>query len=91
MTKNTKILIGVGVVGVGAYLLWKSQQKKSFANFRGTIGVEKCCGHIKVEQVSGNDVYTCCNGRDISFKSAGNPCNTCGGSGVGKGITNTGA
>jgi hypothetical protein len=35
MTKNTKILLGIGV-GVTAYLLWKSQQKpKGFANANG--------------------------------------------------------
>jgi len=32
MTKNQKLLLGVAVVGVGGFLLWKSTQKKSFAN-----------------------------------------------------------
>ena len=37
MTKQTKILIVLGL-GVGAYLLWKSKQpKKSFANANGGI------------------------------------------------------
>jgi hypothetical protein len=29
MTKQTKMLVGVGLVGVAAYLLWKSQQPKA--------------------------------------------------------------
>ena len=33
MTKNQKMLLVVAVVGVGGFLLWKSTQKKSFANY----------------------------------------------------------
>lgn len=29
MTKKTQLIVGVGVVGVAAYLIWKSQQPKS--------------------------------------------------------------
>ena len=29
MNKQTKMLVGVGLVGVAAYLLWKSQQPKA--------------------------------------------------------------
>ena len=29
MNKQTKMLLGVGVLGVAAYLIWKSQQEKS--------------------------------------------------------------
>lgn len=34
MNKKTKLLLGVAVVGVGGYLLWKSRQpaKKNFAD-----------------------------------------------------------
>ena len=28
MTKQTKMLVGVGLIGVAAYLIWKSQQPK---------------------------------------------------------------
>ena len=28
MNKQTKLILGVGVVGVAAYLIWKSQQQK---------------------------------------------------------------
>lgn len=30
MNKNTQMLIGIGILGVGAYLLWQNSQKKSF-------------------------------------------------------------
>ena len=37
MDKNQQILLGVAVVGIGGYLLWKSKQpKKSFMNAGGT-------------------------------------------------------
>jgi hypothetical protein len=40
MTKNTKTLLVVGVVGVGAYLLWKSQnsKKKKMVGYAGKVG-----------------------------------------------------
>lgn len=31
MNKQTKLILGVGVVGVAAYLIWKSQQPKANA------------------------------------------------------------
>ena len=34
MDNKTKILIGLGLVGIGGYLYWKSTQKK--ANVSGT-------------------------------------------------------
>lgn len=40
MTKNTKMLIGIAVVGTAGYLLWKQSQKpKSFANLTARRGV----------------------------------------------------
>jgi DnaJ-class molecular chaperone len=79
MTKNTKILIGVGVVGVGAYLLWKSQQKKSFANLVApTDFVKKCCGHTAMITRNGNDIYSCCNGKSVAPASDNQPCEKCG-------------
>ena len=35
MTKQTKMLVGVGLLGVAAYLLWKSSQPKVTANASG--------------------------------------------------------
>ena len=35
MTKQTKMLLGVGALGVVAYLVWKQTQKKGFANASG--------------------------------------------------------
>jgi hypothetical protein len=35
MTKQTKILVGLGLVGVAAYLLYKSSQPKATANASG--------------------------------------------------------
>ena len=32
MNKQTKMLIGVGAVAVAGYFIWKSTQKKPFAN-----------------------------------------------------------
>ena len=32
ITQQTKLLIGVGLLGVGGYLYWKSTQNKSFMN-----------------------------------------------------------
>jgi len=41
MNKQTKMLLGVAVVGIGGYLLWKQSQKpKSFANLSaGNMGL----------------------------------------------------
>lgn len=35
MDKQTKLLLGVGLVGFGAYMLWKSQQPKTPKGFAG--------------------------------------------------------
>jgi len=40
MDNKTKILIGLGIVGVGGYLYWKSTQKK--ANVSGTKIIPNC-------------------------------------------------
>ena len=37
MTKQTKMLVGVGLLGVATYLLWKSSQPKATANASGKI------------------------------------------------------
>ena len=44
MNKNTKMIIGVGVVAVAGYLLWKQSQKKtSFANLTAKTALDKTC------------------------------------------------
>ena len=37
MDKNTKLLLGVGLVGVGAYLLMQSKKPKNTASYAGTM------------------------------------------------------
>ena len=75
MTKNTQILIGVGVVGVGAYLLWKSKQpKKTFANAMGRNFVKvvgECeCDNGKIT-LGGTEYFQCKKAGYISLKSKG--------------------
>lgn len=41
MNKQTKLILGVGVVGVAAYLVWKSQQPK--ANQTGGVSQVPSC------------------------------------------------
>jgi hypothetical protein len=36
MDKKTKMILGVGVLGVAAYLIWKSQQPKNTAGLLST-------------------------------------------------------
>lgn len=37
MEKQTKLLLGIGLIGAGAYMLWKQNQKPA-ASFGGPIG-----------------------------------------------------
>ena len=70
MDKQTKLLLGLGLVAAGGYLVWKQQQAKpkSFANLMtlgGDIdcgtknGFDKCC---KSKPKNSNGYYECCNG-----------------------------
>lgn len=44
MTKNNKLLLGLAVVGIGGFLLWKSNKPKTTAGFVATgSGCEKIC------------------------------------------------
>lgn len=38
MNKNTKLLLGLGLVGVGAYMLWKKGQTTTTASYTGNVG-----------------------------------------------------
>ena len=75
MTKNQKVIIGGAIVVAAAYALWKSSKNKNFVGFAVPTGlVKKCCGHTKVTTLNGNDVYSCCNGKDVAPASAGIDC-----------------
>jgi hypothetical protein len=85
MNKQTKMLIGVGVVAVAGYVYWKSTQKKSFANLTapnclGNPDQEACsCSYntpsgCKKEVGTANDGTTlCANGHTCCKKKIG-PC-----------------
>ena len=53
MDKNQKMLLGVAVVGVGAYLLWKSKQPKKATFMKSADG---CPAGSVVVNGTGNDV-----------------------------------
>jgi hypothetical protein len=80
MTKQTKMILGVGVVAVAGYLLWKQSKMKGFANAAGTSpSAMRCCGHTgktaNAESPSGF-TYDCCNGQKAPYSNA-NPCSSC--------------
>ena len=50
MTKQTKILIGLGVVGVAGYLYWKSQPKKANLTSAKTGPGRTCPCKSRVEE-----------------------------------------
>ena len=84
MTKQTKMILGVGVLAVAGYLLWKQSSKKSFANLTasglgGAPTAMRCCGHkskvVNTESPSGY-TFTCCGG-DLAPESNGLPCSYC--------------
>jgi hypothetical protein len=72
MNKNTKMIIGVGVVAVAGYLLWMQSQKKSssFANLTartrmGTLDAGTCpCKKVKETKTltDGGKVDVCADG-----------------------------
>ena len=67
MTKQTKMLVGVSLVGVATYLIWKSQQPKVTANASGKSG--KTLGGISCNKgcKDGKCVW---NGRVLDCKEA---------------------
>jgi len=69
MTKNQKLLLGVGVLGAAGYLIWKQNQKPavaaSFAGKRNFLSLaaprKQCKCSIGVPGVvNGKTVYECC-------------------------------
>jgi hypothetical protein len=63
MDKNQKMLLGVAVVGVGAYLLWKSKQpKKAFMNAGG-------CPSGYTRTKNSNGVFVCDNGKGSRYRT----------------------
>ena len=69
MDKKTKMILGAGVLGVGAYLLWKSTQpKKSFANALGkpSLGVSADYAMAKCKCIaSATPITTLPNGKKL--------------------------
>jgi len=53
MTKQTKMLVGVSLVGVATYLIWKSQQPKATANASGRKIFKGGKGGIKPKPIGG--------------------------------------
>jgi len=86
MTKKTQMILGVGVLAVAGYLLWKQSSKKSFANLTasGALGgvgtmAMRCCGHTAKKENADSPsgfTFTCCNGQSAPY-SNGNPCGGC--------------
>jgi len=89
LTKQTKTLIGVGVLGVAAYLIWKqNQDKQNFSGFnrvgsRNTLGRPRAKNPI-FSMTTGETMPTNPfdkTGTEASFSVNRNPC---GCAGVGK-------
>ena len=67
MEKNTKMLLGIGVLAVAGYLLWKKSTPAvapAPAKKVGMVASDKppkgyCCGH---SGMNSQGLYTCCNG-----------------------------
>ena len=66
MNKNTKMIIGVGVVAVAGYLLYQQSQKKSssFANLtaRTRMGLDRTC---PCREVKGTATTTMSDGTTV--------------------------
>lgn len=77
MTKNQKMLLGVGVLAVAGYLIWKQSQKKSFANLvapdcTGKEGTPGCTCPCKNPVGTANDgTVLCANGHTCCGKKLG--------------------
>ena len=97
MNKQTKMIVGVGVVALAAYLLYQQNQKKATtASFSGGVGGPRmknaigsaatlCCGHTGK---TANGQFICCNGQ-IAPDSKGKPCSECTGRKTGGGKQTT--
>ncbi len=82
MTKQTKMLLGVGVLGVAAYLIWKQTQtkKQNFVSGRAAlIPVSHC---VKGYTADGGLGKICCDPRYTAPTAADVECT--GGKPVGK-------
>ena len=65
MKKQHKILIGLGILGIGGYLYWKSKQKKGFSQPRVPISSLGECP-IGYCQQNGTCVKRYCVGAGMS-------------------------
>jgi hypothetical protein len=80
MTKQTKMLLGVGVLAAAGYLLYKQQSKpKVTANFKGMDVFGGCCGTEQTPVPKGQvgaGTYKCCDG--LTFRvNKGKDCSGC--------------
>ena len=79
MNKNQKLLLGVAVVGLGGYLLWRST-RRNFVGFMAAVAPpkSKCCGHVSVSKdTDGKDVYKCCDRKSYAGASDNKKCEDC--------------
>jgi hypothetical protein len=83
MDKKTKMLLGVGVLGVGAYLLYQSQKKKSFANYMAApkVTIKAVCvdddpngGTYTDSDRCVNGCTACCGQGVFGVRPAGRTC-----------------
>ena len=85
MDKKTKMILGGVVLGVGAYLLYQSQKKKSFANYMAApkVIIKNAC----VDDDPNGGIYTdngkcvngctaCCGQGVFGIRPAGRTCST---------------
>ena len=79
MTKQTKMLLGVGVLAAAGYLLYKQSKKpKAFANMaaQGRNGPCKCSDDALPDA---RGMYNCCDGISMSkiVLNKGTACKDC--------------
>jgi hypothetical protein len=73
MNKQTKMLLGVGAVGVAAYLIWKSQQPKANAGGYGYQGYKLGDNYY----MAGSKPYISPAMAPVYIKNASGSCSSC--------------
>ena len=66
MNKQTTMLIGVGAVAVAGYFIWKSTQKKPFANLTAPTGL----GTFTITCKDGSTFYQYKRGLDVRLATS---------------------
>ena len=84
MEKNTKLILGVGVLAAAGYLIWKQNQKPATASFMrsGRMApaqfkvVETCVGTTGQQvTIGGNAYWDCCK---MGYVTPNKPSQGCG-------------